>query len=48
METGRVSELDSLLGVVVRQGEQLGVPTPVMRQAYALLKPGYMLALGTS
>ena len=39
VEAGRVSELESMLGVVVRLGEQLGVPTPVMRFAYAMLKP---------
>jgi 2-dehydropantoate 2-reductase len=42
VEAGRVSELESMLGIVVRLGEELSVPTPVMRVAYALLKPGYL------
>ena len=44
VEAGRPSELESMLGIVVRLGEELGVPTPVMRVAYALLKPGYLQA----
>ena len=39
VEAGKVSELESMLGIVVRLGEQLGVPTPIMRFAYAMLKP---------
>lgn len=39
VETGRVSELESMIGVVVQLGVELGVPTPVMRLAYAMLKP---------
>ena len=39
VEAGRVSELESMIGVVARWGERLDVPTPVMRLAYALLKP---------
>ena len=42
VEARRVSELESMLGIVVRLGEELGVPTPVMRVAYALLRPGYL------
>jgi len=45
VEAGRVSELESMLGVVVRLGAELGVPTPVMRLAYAVLKPGQLEAM---
>ncbi len=44
VEAGKVSELESMIGVVVRLGEQLGVPTPVMRLAYAVLKPRELAA----
>ncbi len=46
IEAGRVSELDSLIGVVVRLGAAAGVPTPVMSLAYAMLKPGLLKAQG--
>jgi 2-dehydropantoate 2-reductase len=46
LEAGRMSELDSMIGVVVRSGKELGVPTPVMRLAYALLKPAHLKAEG--
>jgi len=39
VEAGRVSELESMVGIVVRWGAELGAPTPVMRFAYAVLKP---------
>jgi 2-dehydropantoate 2-reductase len=42
LEAGRTSEVGSLIGVVVRMGNQHGVPTPVMRLAYALLKPAHL------
>ena len=42
VETARVSELESMVGIVVRLGIELGVPTPVMRFAYAMLKPGLL------
>ncbi len=45
VEAGRASELESMVGVVVRLGVELGVPTPVMRMAYAVLKPGQLKAL---
>ena len=45
VEAGRVSELESMIGVVVRLGAQLGIPTPVMRLAYAVLKPGQLDAM---
>jgi 2-dehydropantoate 2-reductase len=46
LEAGRTSELESMIGVVVRMGKQHGVPTPVMRLAYALLKPAHLKAPG--
>jgi 2-dehydropantoate 2-reductase len=42
LEAGRTTELESLIGVVVRLGNQHGVPTPVMSLAYALLKPAHL------
>jgi len=45
LEAGRTSELESMIGVVVRMGKQHGVPTPVLRLAYALLKPAHMKAM---
>jgi len=45
LETGRMSELESMIGVVVRLGKDQGIPTPVMRLAYALLKPAHLRAL---
>jgi len=44
VESGRLSELESMIGVVVRMGAQYNVPTPVMRFAYAMLKPGDLKA----
>jgi 2-dehydropantoate 2-reductase len=44
LEAGRTSEVESLIGVVVRLGKEHGVPTPVMRLAYALLKPAHLKA----
>jgi 2-dehydropantoate 2-reductase len=46
LEAGRTSELESMIGVVVRMGNQSGVSTPVMRLAYALLKPAHLKASG--
>ncbi len=40
VEAGRPSELESMIGVVPRLGRQAGVSTPVLRLAYAVLKPG--------
>jgi len=45
LEAGRMSELESMIGVVVRLGKDQGTPTPVMRLAYALLKPAHLRAL---
>lgn len=44
VEAGRINELESMVGIVVRLGEKLGVQTPFMRFAYAMLKPGYLKA----
>ncbi|HZE20458.1 MAG TPA: 2-dehydropantoate 2-reductase [Desulfobaccales bacterium] len=46
MEAGRPSELESMIGVVPRLGQEHGVPTPVMRLAYAMLKPADLKAQG--
>jgi 2-dehydropantoate 2-reductase len=45
IEAGRVSELESMIGVVVKMGRELSVPTPVMRFTYAVLEPSYLMAL---
>lgn len=39
VEAGKPSELESMIGAAVRLGIKHNVPTPVMRFAYALLKP---------
>jgi 2-dehydropantoate 2-reductase len=44
VEAGRESELESMIGVVPRLGGETGVPTPVMKLAYAVLKPGNLKA----
>ncbi len=44
VEAGKESELESMIGVVPRLGRESGVPTPVMRLAYAVLKPGNLQA----
>jgi len=44
IEAGRMSELESMIGVVVKLGSELGVPTPVMRFTYAALEPAYLIA----
>ncbi len=44
VEVGRPSELESMIGVVPRLARQAGVLTPVMRLAYAVLKPGNLQA----
>lgn len=44
LESGRTSELESLIGVVVRLGRERGVSTPVMGLAYALLRPAHLKA----
>ena len=39
LANGRRMELDDIIGVIVRLGEKLGVPTPLTFAAYASLKP---------
>lgn len=39
LNRGKRLELESLSGLVVRKGRELGVPTPVHAMAYACLKP---------
>jgi len=45
-ESGNISELEAMVGIVVRLGIELGVPTPVMRFAYGMLKPADLKAQG--
>jgi len=45
IEAGRLSELGSVIGVVVELGRELGVPTPFMRFTYAVLEPAHLIAL---
>lgn len=40
VESGRPSELEALVGVIVRLGQETNVNTPVTNMVYALLKPG--------
>jgi 2-dehydropantoate 2-reductase len=47
VESGRISELEAMVGIVVRLGIDLNVPTPVMRFAYAMLKPADLKAQGS-
>jgi 2-dehydropantoate 2-reductase len=44
VEAGRPSELDALIGVIGRQGRELGVPTPTADLVYAALLPVEMKA----
>jgi len=46
VEAGQMNELESMIGIVVRLGEELGVSTPVMRITYAAIKPGLLKAQG--
>ena len=46
VEAGRPSELESMIGVVPRLARQTGIATPVLRLAYAVLKPGNLKAQG--
>lgn len=38
IERGKITEIDSLNGYVVRRAEELGVPAPVNRTLHALVK----------
>ena len=44
IEAGRMSELESMIGIVVQLGAKSAVPTPVMSLAYGVLKPGELKA----
>ena len=44
VESGKPSELEAIIGAVVRLGDEHNVPTPVMKFAYAMLKPGELKA----
>jgi 2-dehydropantoate 2-reductase len=44
VEGGKLSELESMIGALVRMGELQNVPTPVMSMTYAMLKPRELLA----
>ncbi len=46
VEAGRLSELESMIGVLVRLGSETGVATPLMTVAYGVLRPGYLKATG--
>lgn len=46
VEAGRLNELESMIGVVPQLAQKSGVSTPVMKLAYAVLKPGYLQAQG--
>lgn len=45
VEAGKMNELESMVGVVVKKGQELEVPTPFMRFAYGMLKPGLLKAM---
>jgi class 3 adenylate cyclase len=45
LDAGRRLELEDLVGVIVHKGAQQGIPTPVIRVCYMLLKPYEMGAL---
>jgi 2-dehydropantoate 2-reductase len=47
VETGRPSELESMIGVIGRKGRELGVPTPTADMVYAALLPVERLARKT-
>jgi 2-dehydropantoate 2-reductase len=38
IERGKLTEIDSLNGYIVRRGEELGVSTPVNKTLHALIK----------
>jgi 2-dehydropantoate 2-reductase len=44
IETGRPSELESMIAIVGRKGREAGVPTPTADLVYAALLPGDLLA----
>jgi 2-dehydropantoate 2-reductase len=44
VESGKPSELEAMIGAVIRLGVEHNVPTPVMKFTYAMLKPGELKA----
>ena len=44
VESGRRSELESMIGIVVRLGKEAGIRTPVVELAYSVLKPAELKA----
>jgi 2-dehydropantoate 2-reductase len=44
VESGKPSELEAMIGAVIRLGTEYNVPTPVMKFTYAMLKPGELEA----
>jgi len=44
VEAGRPSELESMIGLITRQGRERGVPTPVADLVYAALLPAELKA----
>lgn len=44
IESGRIGEVESMIGVIVRLGEEKKVSTPIMSFAYAMLKPKLLIA----
>jgi len=44
VESGKPSELEAMIGAVIRLGTEYNVPTPVMKFTYAMLKPGELKA----
>jgi ketopantoate reductase len=48
IESGKRTEIESMIGVIGRKGRQLGVPTPAADFAYASLLPIELMALNRS
>jgi 2-dehydropantoate 2-reductase len=46
VEAGRPSELDSMIGVIAREGRRLDVPTPTADMVIAGLLPGELKTRG--
>jgi 2-dehydropantoate 2-reductase len=44
VESGKPSELEAMIGAVIHLGAEHNVPTPAMKFAYAMLKPGELKA----
>ena len=48
VELGRRSEMESVIGIIVRKGHERNVPTPVADMIYAALLPGERKAMTTN